>query len=78
MVQAARSGKQNIVEGSEVSGTPKETEIKLKYAHRGSWKYSHLRNAPNQLPARPIASENGESILEGTAFAPGKGEQPLG
>src|ERR1700745_1813072 len=29
MIQAARSGKQNIVEGSKVSGTSKETEIKL-------------------------------------------------
>lgn len=29
MVQAARSGKQNIVEGSAASATSKETEIKL-------------------------------------------------
>ena len=29
MVQAARSGKQNIVEGSMASGTSKESEIKL-------------------------------------------------
>ena len=29
MVQAARSGKQNIVEGSEASGISKETELKL-------------------------------------------------
>jgi four helix bundle protein len=29
MVQAARSGKQNIIEGSQASGTYKETEIKL-------------------------------------------------
>jgi hypothetical protein len=29
MVQAARSGKQNIVEASMASGTSKETEIKL-------------------------------------------------
>ena len=29
MVQAARSGKQNIVEGSKASGTSKEMEIKL-------------------------------------------------
>jgi hypothetical protein len=28
MVQAARSGKQNILEGSRASGTSKETEIK--------------------------------------------------
>jgi four helix bundle suffix protein len=29
MVQAARSGKQNIIEGSEASGISKETELKL-------------------------------------------------
>src|SRR4051812_27464997 len=29
MVQAARSGKQNILEGSQASGTSKEAEIKL-------------------------------------------------
>ena len=29
MVQAARSGKQNIVEGSKASGTSKEMEINL-------------------------------------------------
>ena len=29
MVQAARSGKQNILEGSKASGTSKEMEIKL-------------------------------------------------
>jgi len=36
MVQAARSGKQNIVEGSEASGTSKETEIKLTSVARAS------------------------------------------
>jgi hypothetical protein len=29
MIQGARSGKQNILEGSKASGTSKETEIKL-------------------------------------------------
>lgn len=29
MVQAARSGKQNILEGSQTSGTSKEAELKL-------------------------------------------------
>ncbi len=29
MSQAARSGKQNILEGSQASGTSKETELKL-------------------------------------------------
>ena len=36
MVQAARSGKQNIIEGSKASGTSKETEIKLTNVARAS------------------------------------------
>ena len=36
MVQAARSGKQNILEGSRASGTSKETEIKLVNVARAS------------------------------------------
>lgn len=36
MVQAARSGKQNIVEGSMVSGTSKEGELKLTGVARAS------------------------------------------
>lgn len=36
MVQAARSGKQNIAEGSMASGTSKETEIKLTNVARAS------------------------------------------
>ena len=36
MVQAARSGKQNILEGSVASGTSKETEIKLTNVARAS------------------------------------------
>ncbi len=36
MVQAARSGKQNIVEGSLAAGTSKETEIKLTGVARAS------------------------------------------
>jgi four helix bundle suffix protein len=36
MVQAARSGKQNILEGSEASGTSKETEIKLTNVAKAS------------------------------------------
>ncbi|MGI6087317.1 MAG: four helix bundle suffix domain-containing protein [Kiritimatiellia bacterium] len=37
MVQAARSGKQNIVEASMASGTSKETEIKLTNVARASF-----------------------------------------
>jgi four helix bundle suffix protein len=36
MVQAARSGKQNIVEGSQASGTSKEMELKLTNVARAS------------------------------------------
>jgi four helix bundle suffix protein len=36
MIQAARSGKQNILEGSQASGTSKETEIKLINVARAS------------------------------------------
>lgn len=36
MVQAARSGKQNILEGSQASGASKETEIKLTSVARAS------------------------------------------
>ena len=38
MIQAARSGKQNIVEGSMASSTSKETEIKLTNVARASLK----------------------------------------
>jgi four helix bundle protein len=36
MIQAARSGKQNIIEGSKASGISKETEIKLIGVARAS------------------------------------------
>lgn len=36
MIQAARSGKQNILEGSQASGTSKETELKLLGVARAS------------------------------------------
>ncbi len=36
MIQAARSGKQDIVEGSQASGTSKETELKLTNVARSS------------------------------------------
>jgi len=53
MVQAARSGKQNILEGSQASGTSKEMEIKLTNVARASLEelledyrdYLRVRNA---------------------------------
>ena len=50
MVQAARSGKQNILEGSEASGTSKETEIKLTGVAKASQK--ELLEAKQALPQR--------------------------
>ena len=37
MIQAARSGKQNIIEGSKASGTSKATELKLTNVGRASF-----------------------------------------
>lgn len=55
MVQAARSGKQNIIEGSMASGTSKETEIKLSNVARASLEElledyrDYIRNHDGQL-----------------------------
>ena len=54
MIQAARSGKQNILEGSQASGTSREAEIKLVNAARASLEelledyrdFLRLRDAP--------------------------------
>ncbi|MGB6044446.1 MAG: four helix bundle protein [Pirellulales bacterium] len=50
MVQAARSGKQNIAEGSQASGTSKEMEIKLTNVARAS--LEELLRAKQQRQAR--------------------------
>lgn len=42
MIQAARSGKQNIAEGSQASGTSTETEIKLTNVARASKNYGSI------------------------------------
>src|SRR6516162_4715054 len=57
MIQAARSGKQNIVEGSKASGTSKETEIKLIGVARASLEellvdYCDLLRVPSYLEER--------------------------
>jgi hypothetical protein len=36
MIQAAPSGKQNIIKGSQASGTSKETEVKLTNVARSN------------------------------------------
>jgi four helix bundle suffix protein len=61
MVQAARSGKQNIIEGSQASGTSKETEIKLTNVARASLEelledyrdFLRVRGAPEWTTAHP-------------------------
>src|ERR1700676_4182931 len=55
MVQAARSGKQNILEGSKASGTSKEMELKLTNTARASLEellddyHDFLRSRQRQL-----------------------------
>lgn len=55
MIQAARSGKQNIVEGSQASGTSKEAEVKLTNVARASLEElledyrDFLRNAGEEI-----------------------------
>ena len=53
MIQAARSGKQNISEGAEFSGTSKEVEIKLTGAARSSLK-ELLRDYEDYLRVRNL------------------------
>ena len=48
MVQAARSGKQNIAEGSMASGTSKKTEMKLVGVARGEYD-QQLRQLESQF-----------------------------
>ena len=63
MVQAARSGKQNIAEGSMASGTSKKTELKLVGVARASLEellldyqdFLRQRNLPH-LGEKPPAS----------------------
>lgn len=62
MIQAARSGVQNIAEGSQASGTSKKTELKLTNVARGSLEELRLdyedflrhRNLPLFAPDDPI------------------------
>jgi four helix bundle suffix protein len=78
MVQAARSGKQNIAEGSMVSGTSKKTELKLVGVARASLEellldyHDFLRqrglvlwekNHPTAQKVRKLAFEKDRSYL---------------
>lgn len=53
MIQAARSGKQNISEGTEAAGASKETELKLTTVARGSLK-ELLRDYEDFLRVRDL------------------------
>ncbi len=63
MIQAARSGKQNIAEGSQASGTSTETEIKLTNVARASLEelcldfedYLRVRDFPQWSKSSPEA-----------------------
>ena len=63
MIQAARSGKQNIIEASMASGTSKETEIKLTNVARASLEelladyrdFLRLRGIEEWNPSHPYA-----------------------
>ena len=63
MIQAARSGKQNILEGSMASATSKETEIKLTNVARASLEelladyqdFLRVRGLEEWLPEHPYA-----------------------
>jgi four helix bundle suffix protein len=65
MVQAARSGRQNIIEGSMASGTSKESEIKLTNVARASLEelladyrdFLRTRNLPLWDKSAPKARE---------------------
>lgn len=65
MIQAGRSGKQNIAEGSMVSGTSKETEIKLMGVARASLE-ELLVDYKDFLRVRglPLWDKNDERALE--------------
>ena len=64
MIQAARSGKQNIIEGSQASGTSKETEIKLTNVARASLQ-ELLEDYRDFLRTRGISEWSREHPLTG-------------
>ncbi|HEY2800784.1 MAG TPA: four helix bundle protein [Chthoniobacterales bacterium] len=81
MRQAARSGKQNILEGSKASGTSKETELKLTNVARASLEellgdyedYLRTGNFPiwSKIPAKP-------STFDASAVSPLSPMRPIG
>ena len=78
MIQAARSGKQNIAEGSSASTTSRETEIKLMNVAKASFQellldyedYLRVRdleqwseNSAKALQARNVCSKHNDSAF---------------
>lgn len=80
MVQAARSGKQNIIEGAKASRTSKETELKLTNVARASLEelladyedFLRVRQAPiwdkGSAEAQYVRRLGGEAGVEYAAF----------
>ena len=70
MIQAARSGKQNIIEGSMASATSKGTEIKLTNVARASLEelLAERIAAQASLPARSFLP----SLASQTPCAPAR------
>jgi len=78
MVQAARSGKQNIAEASQASGTSKETEIKLTNVARTSQEellvdyrdFLHSRNLSEWAAFHPFVKRTNQlAKLENSNYA---------
>lgn len=68
MVQAARSGVQNIAEGSQASATSKKTEIKLTQVARASLEELKLDYEDflrqNKLSQWPIKCQMGQNLID--------------
>ena len=66
MIQAARSGKQNIAEGSKASGTSKVTEIRsMQSRHSDSVHGSRDRNGPiSEIAAFIVSTPEQETQID--------------
>jgi four helix bundle protein len=74
MVQAARSGKQNIADGSKAAGTSKETEVKLTNVARASLE-ELLVDYQDFLQVRDLPLWSKDSVE--AAFVRGLGNRPI-
>lgn len=72
MIQAARSGVQNIAEGSQASGTSRKTELRLTSVARWALRCRSIPSIPSIPSIRPTFPEiaaNGAHALVGVACA---------